>query len=67
MKIDFSLAAFKSARHICVRCTQFAACTTPISRFLFQTRVALRGARLPAGTDPEGGTAGTGKLAGRSR
>jgi len=33
----------------------------------FQTRVAFRGARLPAGTDPEGGTAGTGEMAGHSR
>jgi len=67
MKNDFSFATFKSARHISLRFTQFAACTTPISRLLFQTRVAVRGAWLPAGTDPEGGTAGTGKVAGRSR
>jgi hypothetical protein len=67
MKKDFSFAAFKSARHIALGCTQFAACTTPISRLLFQTRFAVRGARLPARTDPEGGTAGTGKMAGRSR
>ena len=67
MQIDFSLAAFKSSRRTSLRCIQFAACTTPISRLPFQTRFAVRGARLPAGTDPEGGTAGTGKMAGRSR
>ena len=33
----------------------------------FQTRAAFRGARIPARTDPEGGTARTGKVAGRSR
>ena len=39
--------------------------TTPC--ITFQARVTVRATWLPAGTDPERGTAGTGKVAGRSR